>query len=262
MQRNMYDEALAQLIRVADSDPGNQEALKTIAEVYDAKGTPLETMALYQKLVAEKPEDAKLRAALGDLLWKKAKIDDAIKSYEAAEALDPKNIDVHDKLARCYAAKSQFDNSVKQLDLIATLDPKPDPATVVARYSALMAVVENEIKSISSQFDQGATAYANEEHTREQYYEMIRGLTARTDTLTRFLDKISTPPGSATAHSHRILACSLLSQAGDSLMAFLETNKPDRQTESQLYLSEAKQELSLAAGGAKPAPTPAVEGGA
>jgi tetratricopeptide (TPR) repeat protein len=257
MQRNMYDEALAQLTRVTDADPSNLEALKTMAEVYDAKGTPTETMALYQKLIAQKPEDAKLRSTLGDLLWKKARIDDAIKSYEAAAALDPKSVDVHDKLARCYAAKSQFIDSTKQLDLIATLDPKPDPATVAARYSGLMTVAETEIKSISNQFDQGATAYANEEHTREQYYEMIRGLTVRADTLTKFLDKVTVPPGASAAHAHRILACSLLSQAGDSLAAYLETNKADNQTESQLYLNEAKKELSLAAGGTLPAPAPA-----
>jgi tetratricopeptide (TPR) repeat protein len=261
MRRNMYDEALAQLKRVTDADPNNQEAVKATTEIYEAKGTPTESMELYQKLITQKPDDPKLRISLGDLLWKKAKIEEAIKSYEAAEALDSKSVEVHDKLARCYAAQSRFDDSTRELGLIATLEPKPDPTTVSARYSDLMKVVENEIKSISSQFDQGAKAYANEEHTLEQYYEMVRGLTARADTLTKFLDKVTVPPASVSAQSHRILACSLLSQAGEALMSFLETNKTDHQTESQLYLSEARKELSLAAGPAVAAPKATADSG-
>ncbi|MDO8586356.1 MAG: tetratricopeptide repeat protein [Armatimonadota bacterium] len=261
IKKNMYDEAMRELNRVAQLDPNNDEVWQTAAELYEAKGTPGETITLYERMILKRPEDPRLRIKLGDLLWKKAKIDEAIKNFEAAAALDPGNVEVYDRLARCYAAKSQFDDSLKQLDQISKIETAPDPATVAARYSALMVVIEGEIKSLSSQFDQGSKAYQNEEHSREQYYELVRGLTGRADTLTRFLDKVTSPPGTAAGHAHRVLACSLLSQAGTSLMSYLETNREERQTESELYLNEAKKELALASstGFTPPPKTPAAE---
>ncbi|MDO8682383.1 MAG: tetratricopeptide repeat protein [Armatimonadota bacterium] len=255
VKRGLFDDAMRELTRASQIDPGNEGVVKGLVQLYEAKGTPDEIIKVYQELIAKKPDDVRLRLALGDLLWRKAKIDDAIKVFEGVSTIDPKNTVAHDRLARCYAAKSQFTESLKHLDELAKLEPTPEPAVIAERYLALMIIVEGEIKSLSGQFDQGAQAFESEMHTREQYYELIRSLVSRADLLTRYMDKIPNPPEYVSAHGHRVLACSLLSQAGVSLLSYLETNREDRQAESQLYLSEAKKELTLASSkDVKPAP--------
>ena len=246
VKRGLLDDALRELNRVLQLQPGNEEAFQKIAEIYESKGTPGETLAFYERQIQKKPEDISLRLSFGDLLWRKAKVDEAIKVYGAAAALDSKNVAALDRLARCYAALSRFDESLKRLDEIALIETEPDPAVIADRYAGLTSIVEAEIKSISAQFDRGAMAFEKQEHSREQYYKQVENLTSRGETLTRFLDKVPVPAERRPSYSHRVLACSLLSQAGASLMAYLETNLETRQSESNLYLSEAKTELLLA----------------
>jgi len=261
IKRGLLDDALRELNRVVQIEPGNEEALQKIAEVYELQGTPGEMTAFYQQQMQKKPKDVNLRLSLGDLFWRKAKVDEAIKMYQAAANIDPNNVAPLDRLARCYATLSQFDESLKCLEEIARIEKTPDPAVVLDRYAGLMPVVEAEIKAISNQFNQGAEAYERQQHSREQYYEQVRELTSRSDRLTNYLDKIPVPAERRASYSHRVLACSLLSQAGASLMVYLETNSEARQSEAKLYLSEAKAELLLAASAdAKPsAATPSPE---
>lgn len=258
-KRGLYDNATRELNEATRMAPDSDAVLQATAELYETTGSSQDTITFYEGQIAKKPDNVKLRVSLGDLLWKKARVDDAIKRYEEAAALDPKNVNIQDRLVRCYAAKSQFKESLKHLEIIAKLEPTPDPAKVAERYSALMVVVEAEVKSISTQFDQGAKTYEDQEQTREQYYNLVKSLTLRSDTLAQYLDKVTAPQPLSSAHSHRTLAVSLLSQAGTSMMSFLESNSSEQQNEATLYLSEAKKELSLAALPPAPkiSPTPA-----
>jgi tetratricopeptide (TPR) repeat protein len=68
------------------------------------------------------PEDAAVRIALGNLYFDARRFDMAMPWYEAAFALDPKNVDVSTDLAVTYFQTSQIDRALAQLDTSLALD--------------------------------------------------------------------------------------------------------------------------------------------
>jgi tetratricopeptide (TPR) repeat protein len=87
---------------------------------------PLDTeraASLEQRATAA-PQDAVVRAQLGNLYLDAERPDLAIPWYEAAWRLDSKNVDVSTDLGIAYFRVNQVDRALAQLDLSLAADPK------------------------------------------------------------------------------------------------------------------------------------------
>jgi tetratricopeptide (TPR) repeat protein len=85
--------------------------------------------ALEQQAKAQ-PNDAAVRADLGNLYFDSQRFDLAIPWYEAAYKLDSKNINVSTDLAVCYYYTDQADKALAQIDQSLKIDPK-HPTTLL-----------------------------------------------------------------------------------------------------------------------------------
>ncbi len=72
---------------------------------------------------AQAPRDARVRAELANLYFDGERYPDAIKWYEAALALEPKNPDVSTDLAVAYYYTNQVDRSLQQFERSLQADP-------------------------------------------------------------------------------------------------------------------------------------------
>ena len=85
--------------------------------------------ALEQQAKAQ-PNDAVVRADLGNLYFDAQRFDLAIPWYEQAYKLDPKNINVSTDLAVSYYYTDQADKALAQIDQSLKIDPK-HPTTLL-----------------------------------------------------------------------------------------------------------------------------------
>ena len=73
---------------------------------------------------AARPNDAEVRAQLGNLYFDAERYGDAIKWYEASLALAPKNANVSTDLAVSYYYTNQLDRALKQFETSLAMDPR------------------------------------------------------------------------------------------------------------------------------------------
>jgi cytochrome c-type biogenesis protein CcmH/NrfG len=73
---------------------------------------------------ATRPQDAEVRAQLGNLYFDAERYADAVKWYQASLALAPKNANVSTDLAVSYYYTNQLDRALKQFDVSLAIDPR------------------------------------------------------------------------------------------------------------------------------------------
>jgi cytochrome c-type biogenesis protein CcmH/NrfG len=77
-----------------------------------------------EAIAAQRPQDAAVRAELGNMYFDAERYADAIKWYEQSVALDPKNVDVSTDLGVSYYYTNQPARAVAQLQKSLAVDPK------------------------------------------------------------------------------------------------------------------------------------------
>jgi Tfp pilus assembly protein PilF len=77
-----------------------------------------------QRRATDAPRDAAVRVELANLYYDAQRFDLAMPWYEAAWAIEPKNVDVSTDLAVCYFQTNQVDRALAQLDRSLALDPR------------------------------------------------------------------------------------------------------------------------------------------
>lgn len=75
-----------------------------------------------EKSAGERPKDAAIRSQLGDLYYDARRFPQAIQWYEAALAIDSKNVNVSTDLAAAYYYMNDFDRALKQIDHSLAID--------------------------------------------------------------------------------------------------------------------------------------------
>jgi cytochrome c-type biogenesis protein CcmH/NrfG len=71
-----------------------------------------------------RPDDAMVRAELGNVYYDAERFDLAIPWYEAALRLEGRNVDVSTDLALCYYFTSDVDKALRQIDFSLSIDPR------------------------------------------------------------------------------------------------------------------------------------------
>jgi cytochrome c-type biogenesis protein CcmH/NrfG len=84
-----------------------------------------ESRAAQLKAAADRsPTDAETRVLLGNLYFDAERYDDAVRWYEAALRIDPKNVNASTDLGIAYYYSNQPDRALAQFDRSLELDPK------------------------------------------------------------------------------------------------------------------------------------------
>jgi len=90
-------------------DPRSTDAALGLTAVYMKSGRIGEAEPLLVKLIADRPDDAGLRLQLGRVLAAQKKNDDAIREFETALKLSPRDTDAQRELADLYVSAGKND---------------------------------------------------------------------------------------------------------------------------------------------------------
>lgn len=111
------DDAITCLSKVLEKEPDNQDAMLTLADLFDKLGNETEALNLYHKRIADNPQDATAYYKLADYFAKHGKTDEAVKTYQKRIDLDPNNPEGYLYLARFFESglpEPDFDKSIEQ----------------------------------------------------------------------------------------------------------------------------------------------------
>jgi len=113
--KRAFPEAIGELNKALELDPGYASALETFAYVYmDMK--ELDKAAAYlKKFSAVNPGDAEPYAAMGDLLFRAGRLDEAIASYREALKVKP-DYEARDRIAYVQAVKGEYSDALRSMD--------------------------------------------------------------------------------------------------------------------------------------------------
>lgn len=242
--RKMLAQALDELARAQQMDPQNKSIREEMAAIYEKGGYPEKAAELYVAEANANPTDLDTRLSAGDYYSKKQMFDDAETQYQVAAHIAPTNPAPYERLAMLFAQQSLFNESRKSLEKLQAFDPKPEPNVLKDRYTKLRELVDRDVKDLLAMYDKGAASFGKRDITREYYYELLKGIGVRTESIVRFLDVLTPPEIEITRHRHLVLGCSLLSQALTRASRYLETNQISEKEDAAILLSEARKHLT------------------
>jgi tetratricopeptide (TPR) repeat protein len=183
----------------------------------------------------------------GDKLWNSGKPDEAADAYKESVKLNPNDWRAHERLAVVDASMSLFGESRKALDELAKVQPKPPPSVVANRYEMLRGYFDKHFTALVRQYETTGADFEKKIITRESYYNAVKGLALRLESMASFLDAVTAPSAKKPAHLRRSLACGLMAQAASSLLDYLETNAAKSKTNAEIFANQAKSETQAAA---------------
>lgn len=243
-KRKLYTQAVDEVERAQAIAPDNDDLRAELARIYEEKGESDKAAQIYDSRASENPKDLAPRLKAGDYRWQHNMLEDAEKQYRLAVEVDPSSPIPHERLVVLLATQSFFNESRKELDELAKLETNPNPKNVAARYKQLWGIAQRDIQALLAQYDKSATQFAQKGLTRESYYDVIRSVGIRIDSIGNFLQGITPPESDSSAHRRHILGCSLLSQASEHMLGYLETNKTSEKDDAAIFLDEAKKHLN------------------
>lgn len=238
----MTAEAIDECTRALDVAGNNAEIRKRLVSLYLAAGAYDKAADQCRELVQIDPKNLEAQISLGDILWNQAKVDEALHVYQDAVKLDSANMTARGRLQKLYAARKMYPQAIEQLLAmkVPSAEAEPDAGK---RYAALAKVIRDEfgavrdlLVSARKDFDQGNI-------TREEYYQESKDVVGRIEALAGHLSTRTAPSEYREAHSHGVLATSLLTQAGGYVVSYLETEKQYYRDQASLLLAEANDEM-------------------
>lgn len=248
-KRKMYPQAIDELERAQQIAPTNEKVRTTLAQIYEERGTPAKAATVYVSQADKNPTDVNARLSAGDYYSKQNLLEESEKQYKLAVQAAPKSVEPHDRLAQLYASQSRFDDCCTELLQIQKIDTKADQKAIADRYDRYIAFADSKLKSLVDQYNSSSSDFDGHRMTREDYYVKIRQIGLDTEPITRLMEALSAPESSTAAHHHRMIGCSLISQAASHMLRYLETNKSQEMSSANICLSEARKHFSKASGG-------------
>jgi hypothetical protein len=136
-----------------------------------------------------------------------------------------------------------FGESRKQIELLQKLYANAGDAALQERYDQLRPVIDLQIKTLMGKVVDNDTKFRDKKLVREDFYGILQGVIPRLDSLSKFLEVIAVPADRKPELARRTLIASLLTQAGHSLMSYLETNKTSARADADMFMQEAANQL-------------------
>ncbi len=133
MQKSRFDGALNQLNELSCQFPDDYPLHKAMSwKLFEVKH--IECITFLEKTVKLNPEDAESFGALGQVLRKVKKFDEAIQAHLRSVELDPLNVTYLFNLARTYIDNRQWNPAREILQKILELDPEMVPAQQALKF--------------------------------------------------------------------------------------------------------------------------------
>jgi tetratricopeptide (TPR) repeat protein len=155
---------------VLEKDPTHENALKMLPASYERDGQIEQALAAYDKGIEASPNTYISYYGKAVLQIKLTKYEEAIELLKKAVALQPKMIEIHEKLLYAYRESGDLENAKKTADSIVTQDENNGRARlVIADYYRM-----------NQQYDEAMTQYelaASNIETKayaEHYIEVIK----------------------------------------------------------------------------------------
>lgn len=261
--RAMYTEAEDELIRAGKAGVGEDliaearsriEAIRggnTPAEPETGQVPPEPVQAEPSPRAADKPINGQVTPAVarmvqGDKLWSEGKPDEAAAAYAEAIKLDPADWRGYERLAVVNASISLFGESRKAVEMLAKIQPDPSAQTVDKRYDLLRKAFDKHFLALLRQYETDGADFEKSIITRESYYNSVKGLAIRLESMASFLDALTVPAAKQAAHLRRGVACGLAAQAAASLLDYLETNNEKAKSNAVVFATQARTEIDAA----------------
>jgi len=243
-QRKMFAQALDEIERAQLIAPDN-EALRTeLAKVHEARGATEKAAEIYTSVAEENPNDIIARIRAGDYQWQQNKFDEAEKQYRLAAQVDVTSPMPYERLALLYAVRSMYVESRRELEQAQKVSSKSElKAFSDNYYSRFLSIIDADLNRCLSQLEQGADSFSRSDITRESYYELVRGISNRVQSIAQLLQALDPPESQESTHRHKVLGCSLISQSCTSTRNYLETNKTSYKDDATIYLTEARKHI-------------------
>jgi tetratricopeptide (TPR) repeat protein len=119
-----YPEAIGELDKALELDPGYADALECFAYVYMDLREPDKAAEYLNKFSAVNPGDAEPYAAMGDFLFRTGRLDEAIASYREALKIKP-DYEARDRIAYIQAVKGDYGEALRTMDDFIKNAPSP-----------------------------------------------------------------------------------------------------------------------------------------
>lgn len=213
-----------------------------LAKLYLEGGSLTDAAAQCSEIVRLDPQNVDARLTLGDLYWNQGRIEDAGKMYEEASKLEPDNPGPHEQLRRFYTARKMYTPALVHMLQAKMLTAKAGE-DAGAKYKVLVQVIQDEFGAVLGKLDTAHSDFASNRITREDYYQECKDITGRIEALADYLSTQTAPDGYKDAHSHGVLAVSLIAQASGYMVSYFETEKLYYLEQATLLQNEAKTEM-------------------
>jgi tetratricopeptide (TPR) repeat protein len=122
--KRAFPEALGELDKALDLDPGYDSALRTFAYVYMDMQEPDKAAEYLKKFSAVNPGDAEPYAAMGDFLFQAGRLDEAVANYREALKVKP-GYEAGDRIAYVHAVKGEYREALRAMDDFIKNAPSP-----------------------------------------------------------------------------------------------------------------------------------------
>lgn len=106
------------------ADPSLKGLYKNYVSLVLKSGADAEKERALNGAISAGEADAKMYQALGEIYKKQTKVDNAVKMYEKAVQLDPKNTELLSALADCQVSKGMTDAAILTYEQVIAMDPK------------------------------------------------------------------------------------------------------------------------------------------
>jgi len=127
------------------------------------------------------------------------------------------------------------------------VQPEPDAQVVATRYEVFRKAFDYHLTDLLRTYNSQAADFDKHNINRETYYNSVKGLAVRLESMAKFLDVLTVPAAKQLANTRRSLACGLLAQAATSLLDYLETNSEEAKLNAAVFASQASKETEAAA---------------
>lgn len=240
----MAAEAVEECKRALLFRPDSASVYNMLANLYLANGAPADAAEQCREAVRLDPENTDALLTLGDICWNQNNVAEAEQAFEEAAKSAPLNPLPRERLHRFYAARRMHGPAIEQLLQARLLAAGGEPDDS-AQYRIASGVIRDEFDAVADKLKADREDYEAKRLVREDYCRECKDAAKRVEASVDLLSGRTPPALYKDAHSHGVLALSLLAQAAGYMVSHLETGKQYYAEQAAILQMEAKTEMDL-----------------
>ncbi|HXG23657.1 MAG TPA: tetratricopeptide repeat protein [Chthonomonadales bacterium] len=245
--RGLREAAHAEALRAVALMPEDATLRRLLGDTYLDAGDVENAVKQYVEAVRLAPGDATNLVALGDAYWNLGKPEEALKAFARAATVDPRNPLPHRKMARLFALRGEYPAAVHAMKSASALTTEGDSVALNANYADLLRAAESTLNDLLARLQNTRKVLQEGMRTREEVFQDTLGVRKRAEDIVGFLETLPSPSLLERVQAYYGQAASLVVQAAEATMRFLETQEERYMEEALLLRVEAGKQMTEAA---------------